>query len=114
MSWYVARLLYRSVLTLAKEVVSGGEDSFRLIRTKNIKEARRLARKLGKKWEHKFKNCKGHPVRIELVAVLDVCRVKDGLKDGEEIYSLLLTPRELKSVHKMFLLDEDKLWVRPE
>jgi hypothetical protein len=115
MNWYVTRLLFRNISTLARgDAVTGGEDSFRLIRARNIKEARRKAVKLGKKSQYKYKNLKGRPVRVELVACLDVCRVEDGLKDGKEIYSLLLVPREIKSVHKMFELNGGKLWVRPE
>jgi hypothetical protein len=115
MNWYVARILTRSVSTLSKgEVINGGEESFRLVRAKDIKEARKRAVMMGKKLQYKTKDYKGRPLREEFVEVLDVCRVEDGLKDGNEIYSLLLVPREIRKVQSFFDLGQGKKWIRPE
>ena len=114
-NWYVARLLTRSISTLAKgDVVNGGEDSFHLLRAKDMKEARRKAKKLGKKLQYKTKDYKGRPLREEFVGVLDCYRVEYPLKDGNEIYSLLLVPREIKTVQRFFDLGGGRKWIRED
>ena len=111
MTWFVARLLSRSV---SGKRVKLAEDSFRLIQASSLKAARRKAERLGKKMEFEDKNYLGQKMTWEFVEVLDCYDIEGAtkLKDGMEIYSLLLVPRELKAVQEMFTLDDGKRWVR--
>lgn len=112
MEWYVARLLFRSIVK--GEPSDLAEDTFRLIKARSATEARKKAIKIGKDYEYTYKNDDGDRVRWKMLECIDVCRVEDKLGDGVEIYSLLLVPRELGQIQKMFTLKGGKRWVRPE
>jgi len=111
MTWFVARLLFRSV---SGRRVKMAEDSFRLIKASSLKAARRKAERLGKKEEYETENCLGQKMTWEFVECLDCYDINGAgkLRDGLEIYSLLLVPRELKMVQGMFTLEDGRRWVR--
>lgn len=110
MKWYLARLLFRSLIN--RQPGGLAEDTLRLVRAKNAAEARKKAVRFGKEAEHSYKNPYGELVRWRLVECIDVYEIPDPLEDGAEVYSLLLVPRELKQVQKMFTLKGGKRWVR--
>ena len=60
------------------------------------------------------KDYKGRPLREEFVEVVDCYRVEERLKDGAEIYSLLLVPREIKTVQRFFDLGGGRRWIRDD
>jgi hypothetical protein len=101
MAWFGAKILMRSFIPKTGEELLG-EETVRLVSAKNLEDAEKKAIKLGKTLQHKYKSADGAMIHVRFQEVLDVYDIQERIHDGVEIYSLLITPKEVAYYMKMY------------
>lgn len=94
MSWYAAIVVHR-ITVISRPEQGRTEDDYSgsliLVRATSEGEAKVEAQRLAAKEEDEYKNSEGESVRWQFVDVFDVRLVGHRLRNGDEIYSWLMS-----------------------
>lgn len=102
MPWFGAKLLFRTFVKDTGEELTG-EESVRLIKAKDMDYAEKKALEEGKKSEFEYEGQYGDTIQVKFEEVLDIYSIsEDEIKHGTEIFSLMITPKEVKTLKKMY------------